>query len=206
MKKLIIAASLIMMSGCGADTPAPEANAPPPPSTSPATTSARAPAPASPQADPATPTTTLTIDWAAARADLAANSEGVVSIQSANEPPAPVPVLLPTGIVISQSADSGPVYRNTPDGYFAFYPGAAYNLVVNGTNQAIESDLTAASNPDKAVTFTAMAGGAFVWLTRYGADYTVEFECNEVDSEGDTCITKEEAIAVVDKLIVARSR
>ena len=27
MKKLIIAASLIMMSGCGADTPAPEANA-----------------------------------------------------------------------------------------------------------------------------------------------------------------------------------
>ena len=77
---------------------------------------------------------------------------------------------------------------------------------MNGTNQAIESDLTAVSNPDKAVTFTAMAGGAFVWLTRYGADYTVEFECNDVDSEGDTCITKEEAIAVVDKLIVARSR
>lgn len=146
------------------------------------------------------------IDWSSAREDLSRSNNGIVTIQSVDEPAAEVPVLLPTGIVISQSADSGPVYRNTPDGYIAFYPGAVYNIVVNGTNEAVDSDVMAANNPDKTPTFSTSTGGAQVWLTRYGADYIVEFECNALESEGELCITETEAMDVVDKLIVARSK
>ena len=79
------------------------------------------------------------IDWTSARADLAASSGDIVSIQSAGEEPADVPVLIPTGIVTSQSAESGPVFRRTDDGYFAFYPGDSYNIIVNGTNETVEA-------------------------------------------------------------------
>ncbi|MEO1407714.1 MAG: hypothetical protein AAFV54_14680, partial [Pseudomonadota bacterium] len=75
---------------------------------------------------------TAAIDWQAARADLAGTSEtdeSVVQVQSGGSSP-PVPVLLPTGIVVPQSEGGGPTYRPTTDGYFATYPGPRYDIVV----------------------------------------------------------------------------
>lgn len=146
------------------------------------------------------------IDWASAREDLQANSDGTVTIQQAGDVPASVPVLLPTGIVIAQSADSGPVYRRTPDGYFAFYPGAEYNIIVNGTNQTVEAAAIAKTNAARAPVFSSTVAGAQVWLTRYGADYTVEFECNTLADEDSTCIGEDAALEIADNLIVSGSR
>ena len=144
------------------------------------------------------------IDWASARADLA--SSGVVSIQSAGEEPAEVPVLIPTGIVTSQSADTGPVFRRTADGYFAFYPGDVYNIIVNGTNQVVEADAISTDNAERAPVFSTTVAGAQVWLTKYGADYTVEFECNALADEDSTCIEEDAAMQIANSLIVSGSR
>ena len=210
MKKAIVILAGLALAGCGQEAPAGNSSdAPPPPPPSldvePAETGSTQ-LQISSDAPRVTTAVKNTIDWGAAREDLSANTDGVVQIQSANEPPAEVPVLLPTGITISQSADAGPVYRNTPDGYFAFYPGAVYNIVMNGTNQVVDTDVMASQNPDKAPVFSETIGGAEVWLSRYGATYFVEFECTATEAEGETCITQEEAMKVVDELIVARSR
>jgi len=187
----------LSLAACEQDTP------PPPPPEAPATQAETIPeappAPARalplPEIGPSAQTTsTAEIDWDSARADLQAGSDGTVSIQSASEPPAEVPVLLPTGIVIAQNADSGPVYRRTADGYFAFYPGAVYNIIVNGTNQTVSADALPKTNTERAPVFTTNSAGAQVWLTRYGADYTVEFECNTLGDEDATCIEEDEAI------------
>lgn len=146
------------------------------------------------------------IDWARARIDLAANEEGVVSIQSAGEEPASVPVLVPTGIVTSQSAGNGPIFRRTEDGYFAFYPGEAYNIIVNGTNETVEADAMVKTNTDRSPTFTTTVAGAQVWLTRYGADYTVEFECNTLQDEAESCIEEADAMEIANNLVVSGSR
>ena len=211
IRNLFVSIVVIGVVGCGDSTPAPSADAPPPPpppivaEAPPAATPT--PAPITRSVGPAASTKTKSaIDWSAAREDLSAASGSTVTIQSADEAPAEVPVLLPTGIVISQSADAGPVYRTTPDGYIAFYPGPEYNIVVNGTNESIASDAMISDNPDKAPLFSATTGGAQVWLTRYGADYIVEFECNATVSEEETCISEEDAMTIVEKLIVARSR
>jgi hypothetical protein len=146
------------------------------------------------------------IDWASAREDLAANGDNSVQIQSAGEEPANVPVLLPTGIVTSQSAGNGPVFRRTSDGYFAFYPGDTYNIIVNGTNEVVAADAIKTTNPERAAVFSTTVAGAQVWLSRYGADYTVEFECNTLENEDSTCIEEEAAMEIARNLIVSGSK
>ena len=160
-----------------------------------------------PEIGPSAQTTrTAEIDWESARADLQASSSGTFSIQSTGDTPADVPVLLPTGIVIAQNADSGPVYRRTADGYFAFYPGTVYNIIVNGTNQTVSAHALPKTNAERAPVFTANSAGAQVWLSRYGADYTVEFECNALEDEEASCIEEEEAMEIASNLIVTGSR
>ena len=149
---------------------------------------------------------TREIDWDAAREDLSGASSDLVTIQSLGEEPAEVPVLLPTGIATSQSAGGGPVFRRTDDGYFAYYPGAAYNITVNGTNQVIPTEAIEDTNPDKEPKYTTTIAGAQVWLTRYGADYVVEFECNDLEDETDICIQEDEALEIANQLIVVGSQ
>lgn len=175
--------------GVTAVTPAPEASTAPLPSLGPKVQTRRK----------------AEIDWASARKDLQTAGDGSVRIQSAGEAPADVPVLVPTGIVTSQSAGEGPVFRRTADGYFAFYPGEAYNIIVNGTNLTVEADALAETNTERAPVYSSSEAGAQVWLTRYGADYTVEFECNILDEQG-TCITEDAALDIANNLIVSGSR
>ncbi|MEZ5946427.1 MAG: hypothetical protein R3C13_04510 [Hyphomonas sp.] len=146
-----------------------------------------------------------TIDWMAARADVASSSGGAsgsFDIASGEEAP-PVPVMLPTGIVIPQGAESEVKFQPLSDGYFAFYPGTAYNIVVNGTNEVI-GERTDSS--DSEMHFIPTMTGAQVAFTKYGADYLVEFECTASEGDNPDCISEEEALTVADSLIAVRSR
>ena len=153
---------------------------------------------------------TANIDWERARADMAEQDggdeeDGLVTTASSAEL-APVPVLLPTGIVTPASATRGVVFRQMSDGYFASYPGEVYDVVINGTNLVAGTDAEAASRPDEPV-FTASVAGAQLSLSRYGADYLIEFECNiDLDPEAESCITEGEALDIAEKLIVAGTR
>ncbi|MEL7129271.1 MAG: hypothetical protein AAGK23_06970 [Pseudomonadota bacterium] len=151
---------------------------------------------------------TATIDWASARSDLAASNEdsgATVQVQSGGNAP-PVPVLLPSGIAVAQSDGAGVRFNPTRDGYFAAYPGAAYDIVMNGTNQVAGVDGEPVSPRTEAPVFTATVAGAQVALSRYGADYLIEFECNQLDAGTATCIDEVEALAVAERLVVAGSR
>lgn len=198
------------LAACGSDGPTEPDNPPATDTSSVADTRTAAPPataadlpPVGPHVKPASKNT---IDWDAAREDLSGSNAGLVTIQSVDEEPAEVPVLLPTGIATSQSAGAGPVFRRTDDGYFAYYPGATYNITVNGTNQVIETQALENTNPDRKPVFSTTVAGAQVWLTRYGADYVVEFECNELEDEAATCIEESDAMDIADQLIVVGSQ
>ena len=155
-----------------------------------------------------------TIDWDAARADLARRNatarsfgdedENAVQIQS-SDTPAVVPVLLPTGIVSIQRSGPGPSFRQTNDGYFARYPGLKYDIVVHGTNE-IAATVGDVVIRDEDFDFVDLMDGAQVSLSRYGADYLISFECNGAEGGMESCITEEEAFEVARGLIIAGSR
>lgn len=151
---------------------------------------------------------TAVIDWERARSDWAEQDTGVDNLVStANSTKlAPVPVLLPRGIVAPANAIRGVMFRQTSDGYFASYPGEAYDVVINGTNLIAGTGEDATARPDEPV-FTASLAGAQLSLSRYGADYLIEFECNiDLPEDADTCITEGEALDMAEKLIVAGTR
>ncbi len=147
------------------------------------------------------------IDWAAARQarvqaiEAGISADAVLAQAAGNASLSPVPVMLPSGIVMP--ANSKQTVAFTPDGYFASYPGAKYDIIVNGTNEVYDTSSTAANADDlENMKFDEMEAGAQIAFSRFGADYLVEFECNILD--GDTsCITEEEAKAVVNGLFVA---
>ena len=149
------------------------------------------------------------IDWEAARAARIAaidagkkvDDEGLVQAQSGGIG-SPVPVMLPSGIIVP--ANQKQIVKMTKDGYFASYPGAKYDIVVNGTNEVFE---TRGTSVDDAGTmkFTPMEAGAQVAFSRFGADYLVEFECNIIDGE-ESCVTEEEALKVAEELFVAATQ
>lgn len=148
------------------------------------------------------------IDWKKAREDFerdSADDSLVVQAQSAGDAPPSVPMLLPTGIVVPQSEAANQRIMQMEDGYFASYPGARYDIVVNGTNRVALVEGAGASE-DRAPNFTATVAGAQVALSRYGANYLIEFECNVLDIGGQTCIEENEALDIADRLIVARTR
>ncbi|MEM6627937.1 MAG: hypothetical protein AAF719_14665 [Pseudomonadota bacterium] len=146
------------------------------------------------------------IDWGAARLALTQAADeglgaGLASVASSG-PPAPVPVLLPSGLVRTASAE--PRYRPLEDGYFAAYPGPRFDVIVNGTKQAFETggDL---SDARESMLFTPSEAGAQVSFSRFGADYLVEFECRVLDGEAN-CITEEEALEISESLFVAAAQ
>ncbi|MEL6284729.1 MAG: hypothetical protein AAFQ18_00835 [Pseudomonadota bacterium] len=152
-----------------------------------------------------------TIDWDAARRDMASGTEESfgtersVQIQSGDDAP-PVPVLLPSGLVRPAGA-SRPTFRAMDDGYFAKYPGVAYDIVVSGTNQWFSGGAGEREDLIDDLVFTRTMTGAQVALNRYGAAYLVEFECNERSgAEISGCITETEALDVASRLVVTGSR
>lgn len=152
-------------------------------------------------------TVTSEIDWSKARADLAqqrsqAADDDVFTIQSGGQI-APVPILLPaTDRVQIQSGDQAS-FRLLDDGYYAAYPGERYDIIVNGTNQVAGTEGENRSDRDGEINFSITLGGAQIALSRYGADYLIDFECNIVDDQTGTCIDEEEALEVANALIIA---
>lgn len=209
---LVPACALLGLAGCdkfirgGDDTPAPVASQP-------AETTPETPAETSAADTPDRPVYTqavseeATIDWAAARADVASHSgedsNGNFSVASVGEAP-PVPVMLPSGIVLPAGAESDVKFQPLTDGYFAFYPGADYNIVVNGTNEVIGK--RAPGVTDLPPRYMKTMSGAQVAFTKYGADYLVEFECTHADGENADCISEEDALSVASSLVPVRSR
>lgn len=150
---------------------------------------------------------TRQIDWTAARQariqaiEAGHTADTVLAQASGNASLSPVPVMLPSGIVMPASQKQTVAF--TPDGYFASYPGAKYDIIVNGTNEVFDTSAMDADEAERLeMKFDAVDAGAQVAFSRFGADYLVEFECNILD--GDTgCITEEQALAVVNGLFVA---
>lgn len=168
------------------------------------------PEPAEIAVRPASASTSTNIDWDAARRDLASrpieSREGTFQVASGDAAP-PVPVFLPSGPVAAASANGGGVrFQPTRDGYFAFFPGEAWDAVVNGTNRVIGAPGETAQPRSDSFNFQPTLTGAQVAFSRYGADYLVEFECKELTNGLPTCITHEEAIAFAEDLVISGTR
>lgn len=153
---------------------------------------------------------TAGIDWEAARRDMASvpsseREQGSFQVESGSAA-APVPVLLPTGIVVPQSAEGGVRFKPMSDGYFATYPGVDYDIVVNGTNEIIGARDAGGTAADTEPAFESTASGAQVVFSRYGADYLIEFECKNATGASPTCISEDEALEIARKLVIAGTR
>jgi hypothetical protein len=160
---------------------------------------------APPEAGP--PAVNANINWEAARADKAkAPASAAATIQSVGngEPPV-VPMLLPSGIVQTQSASDRPTPPVvTKDGYFATYHLAKYDAIVNGSAQSYAAHQKAVGNKET-MKFTTGEASAQLAFSRYGADYLIEFECRQVDGAA-SCITEQEAKDFAEGLFVAQTR
>lgn len=210
LRATVLSGAAILIAACG-----PEPNEPEPAETAtpepPAATPVPAPEPASELTDqpdrPEALARVASIDWTAARTDLASQPSDVTpqafQVESGDLAP-PVPVLLPTGIVTAQTVEGrGPTYQPLDDGYFASYPGPVYSVTISGTNVVYDTNGEDAGDMD-AVFVPTMTGGQ-VSLSRYGADYLIEFECVGPGA-GNACIDEAEALDVARGLVIAGSR
>jgi hypothetical protein len=145
------------------------------------------------------------IDWDAARADLSKRpADAPATVQSVGKDgPAPVPMLLPSGIVLTASDRPTPPVV-TEDGYFATYHLPKYDAIVNGSKRAYAAAGQAAGDK-AAMKFTIGEASAQLSFSRYGADYLIEFECREVDG-AESCITEPEAKEFAERLFVAQTQ
>ena len=158
---------------------------------------------------PETASNEAAIDWEAARRDLAArpieDREGSFQVASGDAAP-PVPVFLPSAPVSVQGGESDVRFQPMNDGYYAFFPGEAYDTVVNGTNKIIAAPGEQPAARNEAFNFQPTMTGAQISFSRYGADYLVEFECKELTNGLPACITQEEAEAFATDLVISGTR
>ncbi|MFN3608656.1 MAG: hypothetical protein ACK4Y9_06295 [Hyphomonas sp.] len=149
------------------------------------------------------------VDWEAARRDLAARPietrEGSFQIASGEAAP-PVPVFLPSVPVTVQGGEADIRFQPMSDGYYAFFPGERYDTIVNGTNKVIAAPGEQVQPRGEELTFQPTTTGAQVSFSRYGADYLVEFECKELTNGLPACITQEEAEAFATDLVISGTR
>jgi len=148
------------------------------------------------------------IDWEAARADYAAREifPGDNTFSVASETTLSVPVLLPSSPVSTASVggEDGMQFRPLADGYYAVYPGEAYDMIINGTDRLAAAPGRGLTPTDTALRFEETMTGSQVAFSRYGASYLVEFACKSVEAtNGDGCITEADAKVAVQDLLLA---
>lgn len=189
---LAAAAALAALSACTEESPvAPETGQPPGVATPPVSTI------------PAPPTVDATINWQAAR-DAAAQRPGDVVIpQSVGDGPLLVPMLLPGGIVQTQSDRPTPP-RITKDGYFATYHLPRYDVIVTGSQKSYVTGGETTTDRETPQ-FETVEAGARLNFSRFGASYEIAFECRQVDGP-EGCITEAEAKEFAESLFVAQSQ
>lgn len=153
---------------------------------------------------------TATIDWTAARTDFAARDTddgAMAQVASAGSPA--VPVLLPDEPIGIASAGGEETlqFRPLADGYFAVKKGEIYDLIINGTDRLVASPEGAGAASDTDLVFEETMTGAQVSFSRYGASYLVEFMCNDpATASKGSCVSEAEAVAEVEKLLIAGTR
>lgn len=157
---------------------------------------------------PASAASGATIDWDAARRDLAARAaeDGAFQAQSGGAEAPPVPVFLPSAPISVQGGESGVRFQPTSDGYYAFFPGEAYDTIVNGTNVVISAPGATTTPRTDSMKFEPTTTGAMVAFSRYGADYLVEFECKVMVDGVPDCISEADALAFAQDLAISGTR
>jgi hypothetical protein len=185
-----VMAALVVLSACTEESPATPA------ADQPAATPAAG-------AIPAPPTVDATINWQAARDAAAQRPSDVVIPQSVGDGPLLVPMLLPGGIVQTQSDRPTPP-RITKAGYFATYHLPRYDVIVTGSQKAIVTGGEAAADKETPK-FETIEAGARLVFSRFGASYEIAFECRQVDGP-EGCITEQEAKDFAETLFVAQSQ
>ncbi len=153
---------------------------------------------------------TATIDWNAARADFAAReTEDDVMAQVASGGALAVPVLLPDEPVgvASAGGEDALQFRPMADGYFAVKKGDIYDMIINGTDRLVARPGGQGTAIDTELVFEETMTGSQVSFSRYGASYLVEFMCNDpATAIKGSCVTEAEAVAEVEKLLIAGTR
>lgn len=151
-----------------------------------------------------------TIDWPSAQADFAArdiDDGGMAQVASGGSPA--VPILLPDEPVGVASAGSEEAlqFRPLADGYFAVKKGDIYDMIINGTDRLVVPPGGDGVANDTELVFEETMTGAQVSFSRYGASYLVEFMCKDpATAIRGSCVSSEEAIAEVEKLLIAGTR
>lgn len=152
-----------------------------------------------------------TIDWNAARADFAARETSgddmMAQVASGGAPV--VPILLPEQMIgiASTGGEEALEFRPLADGYFAVQTGDIYDMVINGTDRLIVRPEGTGAAIDTALDFEETMTGAQVSFARYGASYLVEFMCKDpATAVKGSCVSEQEAIAEVEKLLISGTR
>lgn len=154
-------------------------------------------------------TKTATIDWTQARQDFASrdsDDNGMVQVASVGSPA--VPVLLPDEpVTIASTGESSLDFRPTADGYFAVRKGEIYDMIINGTDRLVVRPGSQGTAIDSPLRFEETMTGAQVSFSRYGASYLVEFMCKDpATAIKGSCVSEDEAVAEVEKLLIAGTR
>lgn len=144
------------------------------------------------------------IDWGAAREDLA-KREDTGGAQVASNNSLAVPVLLPDVAFGVQTADGEEALKFKPltDGYYAVARGDAYDMIITGSDKLVKSPDTAVASTED-IRFEETLTGPQISFRRYGASYLVEFSCKGERADG--CLTEDEAVAAIQDLLVAGTK
>lgn len=209
MRALIIPAicGLVLAACDQVKTPSLEADTPPP--TSEAEADPEMVTPEATSTRPVAERKTAQIDWTQARQDFAARETtdtGMFEVASGSSPA--VPILLPEQpIGIESTGENALQFRPLADGYFAVQKGENYDMVINGTDKLVARPGGAGIASDTQLKFEETITGAQVSFSRYGASYLVEFMCKDPATAAiGSCVSEAEAVAEVEKLLLAGTR
>ena len=98
-------------------------------------------------------------------------------------------------------------FRPMADGYFAVRKGEIYDMIINGTDRLVVRPDGSGTATDSALKFEETMTGSQVSFSRYGASYLVEFMCKDpATAAKGSCVSEEEALAEVEKLLIAGTR
>lgn len=152
---------------------------------------------------------TADIDWPQARMDFAArepSETGMFEVASAGSPV--VPILLPEqNFGVASTGEDALQFRPLADGYFAVQKGEIYDLIINGTDKLVARPEGVGAATDTELDFEETMTGAQVSFSRYGASYLVEFMCKDpATAAKGSCISEADAVAEVEKLLLAGTR
>ncbi len=211
MRALIIPALCgVLLAACEpqSDVTALDAETPPPAPQEAQQQEAQAPAEIAPTGSTAE-TKTATIDWTQARQDFASretDNTGMVQVASGGSPA--VPILLPDEpVTVASTGESSLDFRPMADGYFAVRKGEIYDLIINGTDKLVVRPGGGGTASDTPLKFEETMTGSQVSFSRYGASYLVEFMCKDpATAAKGSCVSEEEALAEVEKLLIAGTR